>query len=154
MTDTTEQQLAAARAEIERLTALLPPLPADGQVWRVGSKCRSNLYAHADDLAPKGEPVGVMRSAELAAHVVQAVNARANESHGTPAGAEGGREDLRATIARVRDLAEAAKRTGCGAGWTLDPAEVLAALDRSDLPAVREFAADFDPRGEPPCPTT
>lgn len=48
----------------------------------------------------------------------------------TTAGTEGGRDDLRATIARVRALAEAAERTGCGAGWTLDPAAVLFALDR------------------------
>lgn len=79
---TIEQQLAAANARIarmaeenERLTALLPPLPAPGQVWRPGSKCLSNVYAHADGLAEQGEPVGVMRSAQLAAHVVQAVNA-------------------------------------------------------------------------------
>jgi hypothetical protein len=46
MTDTIEQQLAAANARIahlaeenERLTALLPPLPAAGQRWRPGSKC-------------------------------------------------------------------------------------------------------------------
>src|SRR3954465_6929155 len=82
MGQSTDAVLAAANARIarlaeenERLTALLPPLPAADQVWRPGSKCANNLYAHADGLAEKGEPVGVMRSPELAAHVVRAVNA-------------------------------------------------------------------------------
>lgn len=67
--------IAEKNTEIARLTALLPPEPAPGQAWRVGTKCPMNLYAHSDDLAERGEPVGVMRSPELAAHVVQAVNA-------------------------------------------------------------------------------
>jgi len=67
--------IAEKNTEIARLTALLPPEPAPGQAWRVGTKCPMNLYAHADDLAERGEPVGVMRSPELAAHVVRAVNA-------------------------------------------------------------------------------
>src|SRR3954471_14882130 len=82
MGQSTDAVLAAANARIarlaeenERLTALLPPLPAADQAWRIGSKCANNLYAHADGLARQGEPVGVMRSAELAAHVVRAVNA-------------------------------------------------------------------------------
>jgi hypothetical protein len=75
VTKTIGQQLGEAHAEIERLTALLPPLPAPGQVLRVGTKNGCNLYAHADGLADRGVAVGQMRSEELAAHVVQAVNA-------------------------------------------------------------------------------
>lgn len=40
-------------------------------------------------------------------------------------------EQTEAAIARVRALVHAnAERTDCGAGWLLDPAAVLAALDQ------------------------
>ncbi len=55
------------------------------------------------------------------------------------------RDQLKAANDRAKALANNATRTGCGAGWDLNPAEVLAVLD---LPAVRAFAAKFDPRGE------
>lgn len=85
------------------------------------------------------------------------------------------RDELNATIAKVRALHAPHKLghcIGCGMAEAypcattalLDGTEHerltllrrVAALDQGhdDLPAVREFAADFDPRGEPPCPTT
>lgn len=84
------------------------------------------------------------------------------------------RDQFKATIARVQELAKAAK-VAFGAmctcpkcesedwdadfephpsrplAWDLDPVDVLAALaalDQTDLPAVREFAAGLDPREE------
>jgi chromosome segregation ATPase len=43
---------------------------------------------------------------------------------------EAERDRLRATAEQVRALADGARRTGCGAGWNLDPADVRAALDQ------------------------
>jgi len=40
--------------------------------------------------------------------------------------------EAEAAIDRARALATNATRTECGAGWTLNPAEVLAALDRPE----------------------
>ncbi len=39
-------------------------------------------------------------------------------------------------------------------GAVVWPCATITALDQTDLPAVREFAAGFDPRQEPPCQTT
>lgn len=80
---TTEEQLAAARADAERLTAeitrlraALPPEPgAPGQRWRQGRTVPRNLYVHDGD-HPDGHPVGQMPSARYAALVCAAVNAR------------------------------------------------------------------------------
>ncbi len=59
------------------------------------------------------------------------------------------RDQFKAANDRAKTLATNATRTECGAGWDLNPAEVIAALGRSDLPAIRDLVASLDPRDQP-----
>lgn len=67
------------------------------------------------------------------------------------------RDQLKAAVARVKALATTWAALAPGDDWADNATDtvtadcgraILAALDRSDLPAVREFAAQHDPRKE------
>lgn len=66
-------EIRELEAERDQLLALQPPAPTPGR-YRQGTKNGMNLYIHQGD-DQVGQPVGVMRSAELAAFVATACNA-------------------------------------------------------------------------------
>jgi hypothetical protein len=104
---------------------------------------RSDLYPRlAEDLAHAVLPVVLAAIAEAeAARDHLKIAAQAETRAATRWMAEANRAET--TIARVRALVQAnSERTECGAGWLLDPAAVLAALDQPERALAAQAERD------------